>query len=114
VKTPRLPVAPAAYYESPALTAELQALFQNKYRFQSPWQAIQVGLEDTKKLKITEWDCLSWAKAFSETASPSRYNHTLGTLRAIIQVAIEDGYTVPNPAMKAEKRRFPTIVKPPS
>jgi hypothetical protein len=72
-----------------------------------------IWTENIQKLKITEWDCLSWAKAFSETSSPSRYNHTLGTLRAIIQAAFGDGYAAPNPAMKAEKRRFPTPIMPP-
>ena len=72
------------------------------------------GLKKTIVRKITEWDCLNWAKAFSETSSPSRYNHTLGTLRAIIQVAFDDGCTAPHPAMKAEKRRFPTPIKSPA
>jgi hypothetical protein len=43
--------------------------------------------EETKIRKITKQDCLGWAMRFGETASPSNFNNTVGTLRMVKEAA---------------------------
>lgn len=62
------------------------------------------GLKTTDIRKVTEEQCLDWAKTFSDAYSSTRYNNTLGTLRAVIQIAIDQGYCSRNPALKPRKR----------
>ena len=64
------------------------------------------GLMDLPITKITEKACKDWAAKLSEAYSPTRYNNTLGTLRAVIQVAVGHGYCSRNPAMSAKKARI--------
>ena len=49
------------------------------------------GLLETDTRKITEHDCREWSKSFSAAYSASRYNNTLGTLRGVLQIAVDQG-----------------------
>src|ERR1051326_1073463 len=56
------------------------------------------GLADREIRRITKAECKEWARAFSKTASPTRYNNTLSGLRHIFEVAKEAGIIYSNPA----------------
>jgi integrase len=62
-------------------------------------------LEETEIRKITKQDCLGWAMRFGETASPSNFNNTVGTLRMVIDLAIDVGARYDNPARFVKKQR---------
>src|SRR5438876_9181422 len=47
------------------------------------------GLNETEVRKITQADCKDWARAYSKTASPTRYNNTVSVLRHVLNVAVE-------------------------
>ncbi len=51
-------------------------------------------------------DCLKWARKFAAMYSPSVYNNTVGTLRMILDIAIEKGWRAFNPANIITKRRI--------
>jgi integrase len=56
--------------------------------------------------KLSKDACLQWAEKFSADYSPTVYNNTVGTLRMIIDVAIEKGARANNPAKFIGKRRI--------
>jgi integrase len=55
--------------------------------------------------KVSKEDCLSWAKQFATRYSPSVYNNTVGTLRMIMDIAVEKGARAQNPARFITKKR---------
>ena len=56
--------------------------------------------------KVSKEECLEWARKFAAKYSPSVYNNTVGTLRMILDVAIEKGARALNPAKAITKRRI--------
>jgi integrase len=72
------------------------------------------GLEALDVRKISANDCNAWAAKFSSRYSPSRFNGTLGVLRAIFKVGIANGAIFHNPAMgiKRAKVRQKLLVLP--
>ncbi|HTY85852.1 MAG TPA: hypothetical protein VMB80_00180, partial [Candidatus Acidoferrum sp.] len=64
------------------------------------------GLEETEVHKIGKHDCLAWAASFGEKASPSNFNNTVGSLRMVIDLAIEAGARYENPARFIKKLRI--------
>jgi len=54
--------------------------------------------------KITKDQCLQWAAKFAKKYSASFYNNTVGTLRHIIEVAIEKDSALHNSALAISKR----------
>ncbi len=64
------------------------------------------GLPEKDTRKITEADCREWGKSFARGYSASRFNNTLGTLRGILQIAVDRGYFARNPAMAVPKMRI--------
>jgi integrase len=60
------------------------------------------NLADTEIRRVTTAACREWAARYSKTASSSRYNHTLGMLRHVFDVAIENGVLYSNPATDLE------------
>ncbi len=62
-------------------------------------------LEQTEVRKIAKHDCLSWASRFGESASPSNFNNTVGSLRMVIDMAVEAGARYDNPARFIKKLR---------
>jgi hypothetical protein len=47
------------------------------------------GLEAKPVGKVSKDDCLAWASRFANYYSPSVYNNTAGTLRMILDIAVE-------------------------
>lgn len=64
------------------------------------------GLETTPVGKVSKDDCLNWARRFAEGYSPSVYNNTVGTLRMILDIAVEKGARANNPARFISKRQI--------
>jgi integrase len=63
------------------------------------------GLEAKLVGKVSKDECLEWAKKFAQSYSPSVYNNTVGTLRMILDIAVEKGARARNPAQFITKRR---------
>lgn len=64
------------------------------------------GLEELPVSKIGKEDCTEWASKFSAKYSPSVYNNTVGTLRMVLDVAVEKGARAFNPAKIVTKRKI--------
>ena len=56
--------------------------------------------------KVSKEECLDWARKLAAKYSASVYNKTVGTLRMILDVAIEKGARARNPAKAITKRRI--------
>lgn len=67
----------------------LEALFRS-------WPALKEL--DVRKLSLRAVE--DWARGFSRAYSPTRYNNTLDTLRALIRIAEDAGARTGNPAMQ--------------
>jgi integrase len=61
-------------------------------------------LKDTSPKDVSKGDCESWAKKYSTTYSPTRYNNAVDVLRKIFEVAIAAGSIYKNPAADLGKR----------
>jgi len=59
---------------------------------------------DEKKIRsITKDECLKWAHSFAKEFSATNYNHTLGIIREIIEIGIENGARFDNPAKSVDR-----------
>jgi integrase len=56
--------------------------------------------------KISRRDCDEWQRRFGATASPTAFNNTVGTLRMILDIAVEYGARYDNPAKGIQKHRI--------
>jgi integrase len=63
-------------------------------------------LESMPVGKVGKDDCLQWARKLAIKYSPSVYNNTVGTLRMILDVAVEKGARSQNPARFITKKRI--------
>lgn len=55
--------------------------------------------------KITQDDCEAWAGRFVSSSSPTAFNNTVGTLRQILQIAVDKGVRYKNPASTIKRTR---------
>lgn len=69
------------------------------------WNEIEVALRKswpdlggTPIPKVKPSQCEAWAGRYSKQVSPSRYNNTLGALKAIFELAVDGGFRRANPA----------------
>jgi integrase len=63
------------------------------------------GLEAMDVRRISANDCNTWAAKFSSQYSPSRFNGTIGVLRAIFNVAMANDTIFRNPAMGIKRAK---------
>lgn len=63
------------------------------------------GLEKTDVRKISKAECLTWAADYGKVAAPSNFNNTVGTLRLILEIAVEAGARYDNPARFIKRLR---------
>jgi integrase len=63
-------------------------------------------LESIPVSKVGKDDCLTWAKKLAEKYSPSVYNNVVGSMRMILNVAVEKGARAQNPARFVTKKRI--------
>ncbi|HEU6447028.1 MAG TPA: site-specific integrase [Verrucomicrobiae bacterium] len=61
------------------------------------------GLKAVDIVKVTKSDCLKWAARYGQDVSATTFNHTIGILRAILEIGTEVGLRFDNPT-KAIKR----------
>ncbi len=69
-------------------------------------KALDVSWADLggKKVRnLTKDDCIQWARVFAGKYSSTSFNHTLGILRAILDIGIENGARFDNPAKSIER-----------
>lgn len=64
------------------------------------------NLNNTDIGKIRKHDCQEWAKRFGKDASPTAFNNTVGTLRMVLDIGIENGACYDNPAKTIGKHRI--------
>lgn len=64
------------------------------------------GLEQTDVAQISKADCLAWAGRFGKTASPSSFNNTVGTLKLVLDIAVEAGARYDNPATHIKRKKI--------
>lgn len=63
-------------------------------------------LAKTDVARITKMGCLEWAARFGEASAPSSFNNTAGTLRMILDIAVEAGARYDNPASHIKRKRI--------
>jgi integrase len=63
-------------------------------------------LEQTDVSQISKADCLAWAARFGKTASPSAFNNTIGTLKLVLDIAVEAGARYDNPAVHIKRKKI--------
>jgi integrase len=56
--------------------------------------------------KVGKDDCLNWAEKYAKQYSPSVYNNSVGTLRMIFDIVVEQGARGQNPARFITKKRI--------
>ena len=56
---------------------------------------------DVRKISVN--DCLRWGATFAKKYSPTLFNNTVGTVRQILEIAIESGARYGNPAEQVKK-----------
>jgi len=64
------------------------------------------GLKAKPVGEVSKDDCLAWARRFANDYSPSVYNNTVGTLRMILDIAVEKGARANSPARFITKKRI--------
>jgi integrase len=64
------------------------------------------GLSEREIRRVTTSDCEGWARDYSNTASPSRFNNAVSGLRRVFQEAIKVGVIYANPAAGLEKAKL--------
>lgn len=62
-------------------------------------------LATTDISRIRKHDCLDWAGKFGKAASATAFNNTVGTLRMILDIAVESGARYDDPAKTIGKHR---------
>ena len=62
-------------------------------------------LEQTDVAQISKADCLAWAGRFGQKASPSAFNNTAGTLKLVLDLAVEAGARYDNPAVHIKRKK---------
>ncbi len=62
-------------------------------------------LEQTDAAQISKSDCLTWAGRFGVKSSSSAFNNTVGTLRQVLDIAVEAGARYDNPAIHIKRKK---------
>jgi integrase len=63
-------------------------------------------LEQTDVSQISKTDCLTWAARFGQKASPSAFNNTVGTMRLVLDIAVEAGARYDNPVTHIKRKKI--------
>lgn len=69
-------------------------------------------LEKTDVRRISKTACLDWAAGYSQKVSSTNFNNTVGTLKLILDIAVESGARYDNPA--CHMKRVPVRFKKPA
>lgn len=112
----RLAKAPVGEMTFKTLAAEFMSRLEanpdikdttRKYRTEAlkSIRAVWSGLDDLTPQRITAEECAKAAAKLRAKYSPTRYNGTLETLRAVLQLGVELGCIAENPMVFANKRK---------
>lgn len=72
-------------------------------------------LANSEARKITESECERWAAQFATRAAPSNLNNTIGLLKRVLDLAVNQGLRYSNPASKLKRARvLPKRIQLPS
>lgn len=63
------------------------------------------GLAELDVRKITERDCEQWLSRYQKHYAPSVVNNSIGTLKAIFEVAIKAGARFDNPTIRLQRAK---------
>jgi integrase len=63
------------------------------------------SLAKTDTRKVSKGDCLGWAADYGQKVAPSNFNNTVGTLRLVLDIAVEAGARYENPARFIKRLR---------
>ena len=63
------------------------------------------NLENTDVRKISKAVCLNWAADYQAKVSPTNFNNTVGSLRLVLDVAVDAGARYDNPARFIKRAR---------
>ncbi len=55
--------------------------------------------------QVSKTDCLAWSAEFGKIASASAFNNTVGTLRLILDIAVDAGARYDNPAIHIKRKK---------
>jgi integrase len=61
--------------------------------------------------RVTKAECLNWAADFQKTVSATNFNNTVGSLKLVLEIAVESGARYDNPAKFIKRARI--IVREP-
>jgi integrase len=62
-------------------------------------------LNQTDVAQVSKAGCLAWAGRFGQKASPSAFNNTVGTLRLVLDIAVEAGARYDNPVVHIKRKK---------
>jgi integrase len=62
-------------------------------------------LKDKDVRQISKHDCQDWARRFGQVCSSIAFNNTIGTLRLILEIAVEAGARYDNPARDLKRKK---------
>jgi len=62
-------------------------------------------LKDKDVRQVTKHDCQEWARRFGQVCSSIAFNNTIGTLRLILEIAVEAGARYDNPARDLKRKK---------
>jgi integrase len=63
------------------------------------------GLDKREVRTLTQAECVAWAGRFQKETAATAYNHTIGVLRQVFEVAVESGARYNNPAARLPRAR---------
>jgi len=63
------------------------------------------GLSNKDARQISRRDCQDWARRFGQSCSSIAFNNTIGTLKQILDIAVESGLRYENPARELKRKK---------
>lgn len=63
-------------------------------------------LEKMDVARISKADCLNWAADYQKTVSATNFNNTVGSLKLVVDIAVESGARYDNPAKSIKRARI--------
>ncbi len=95
-------------YRSVFTTAANTKISSKHYRDQTIKALLKrwPGIEAIDIRKISSQECREWSVGLGAAYSASRFNNTISTLKAILQIAVDEGYRHDNPAAGIKRRRI--------
>lgn len=95
-----------------AFLAELESNPRLKPRTRQYWRERAAALKTSwpelstlEARRLSEAECDAWANRFGSSVAPSNFNNTIGLLRRVLALAVDQGIRYTNPAAKLKRTR---------